>query len=202
MEGESSKPFSDELEAWLKGKKPKTLLSLDKVFAEKSFAVLFIILLALPALPAPTGGISHVFEAIAIIIGFQVIIGRRSLWLPKRWRRIGVGKTVQNKVMPTLVRLIRWFEKYSRPRLTRLMHSGLLMRFFGVVVIVFSAVAAVAIPFSGLDTLPAMGVVLMSLAVILEDFLLFIAGLIVGLAGVALVFILGKATLSLLFHFF
>ena len=83
---EKTKPFSDELEDWLKSGKPKTLLSLDKFFAEKSFAVLFVILLAIPALPVPTGGLSHVFEAIAILIALQMVVGRRNLWLPNRWR--------------------------------------------------------------------------------------------------------------------
>lgn len=202
MKSERVNPFSEDLEVWLKSHGPKTLLSLDEVFAEKSFAVLFLILLAIPAVPAPTGGISHVFEAIAILIATQVVIGRRNLWLPRRWRRIGVGKTMRTKVMPTLVRLIRWFEKYSRPRLSGVVQSGWLLRLFGLMVIVFSATAALAPPFSGLDTLPALGVVLMSLAIILEDFLLFLIGLIVGLVGVGIVFVLGKATLELLFHFF
>ena len=202
MKSERVKPFSEDLEVWLKSRGPKTLLSLDEVFAEKSFAVLFLILLAIPAVPAPTGGISHVFEAIAILIAAQVVIGRRNLWLPRRWRRLGVGKTMRTKVMPTLVRLIRWFEKYSRPRLSGVVQSGWLLRLFGLMVIVFSATAALAPPFSGLDTLPALGVVLMSLAIILEDFLLFLIGLIVGSVGVGIVFVLGKATLELLFHFF
>jgi len=202
MDPEKVRPFSDELEAWLKSAKPKTLLSLDKVFAEKSFAVLFIILLAIPALPVPTGGISHVFEAVAILIALQMLVGRRSLWLPKRWRGLSVGKTMEKKVMPTLIKVIRWFEKYSRPRFTRTISSPLTVRFFGLSVIVFSATAALAIPFSGLDTLPAMGVVAMSLAFLLEDFLLFIIGLLIGSVGVSLVFLLGKAGFELVLKLF
>lgn len=194
---ESNRPFSEELRDWLKSNKPKTLLSLDKAFAEKSFAVLFLILLALPALPVPTGGFSHAFEAIAILIALQMVVGRRSLWLPKRWRRMGVGKTMQATLMPKLIRLIRWLEKYSRPRMTRLMSSGSLLRFYGLAVIIFSATAFIAVPFSMLDTLPALAVVLMSLAIILEDFLVFVVGLIVGSIGLALVIALGKATFDL-----
>ena len=196
------KPFSDELEDWLKSHKPKTLLSLDKVFAEKSFAVLFVILLAIPALPVPTGGFSHVFEAVAILIALQMVAGRRNLWLPKRWRRLGLGKTMQSAVMPKLISLIRWLEKYSRPRVARLLRSKLLLRLYGVAVIIFSATAFIAIPFSMLDTLPALGVVLMSLGIILEDFLFFLVGLTVGSIGLGLVIALGKATFDLLNKFF
>src|SRR5205823_3277144 len=56
---------SDELEAWLKSDSPKTLGSLTHMFGEKSFAVVFLFLLGLPALPLPTGGATHVLEVIA-----------------------------------------------------------------------------------------------------------------------------------------
>jgi hypothetical protein len=69
---------------------------------------------------------------------------------------------------------------------------------FGVVVIMFSLVAFVAPPFSGLDTLPALGVVLIALGVLLEDSLLAAVGLLVGALGVALVVALGSLALDLL----
>ena len=56
--------------------------------------------------------------------------------------------------------------------------------------------AFVAPPFTGLDTLPALGVVLLSLGVLLEDVLLVLVAIAVGVAGVTLEIILGKAALS------
>jgi hypothetical protein len=51
----------------------------------------------------------------------------------------------------------------------------------------------VAPPFSGLDTLPALGVVLLSLGVLLEDALIAAAGIAVGAGGIALVVLLSRA---------
>ena len=192
------KPFSDELEDWLKSQKPKTLLSLDRVFAEKSFAIIFILLLAPSALPVPTGGVTTVFEAVAIIIASQMLIGRHSLWLPKRWRQLRVGKFMQQRIMPKLISLIRWFERYSRPRGAYLLQSAIGRRFFGMVAIIISGAALVSVPFSGLDTLPSLGVVIISLGVILEDILLFLLGLIVGFVGIALIIVLGTAAFNIL----
>ena len=59
--------FSDELEAWLRSEDAKTVGSLGRVFQEKSFAVTVLLLMFLPAIPAPTGGITHVFEAITAL---------------------------------------------------------------------------------------------------------------------------------------
>jgi hypothetical protein len=51
-------------------------------------------------------------------------------------------------------------------------------------------------PFTGLDTLPALGVVLLSLGVLLEDFFVVVLGVIAGAAGVLLEIVLGKAALT------
>ena len=56
--------------------------------------------------------------------------------------------------------------------------------------------AFVAPPFTGLDTLPALGIVLISLSVLLEDVAIAIVGLIVGAVGVALEIFLGAALIS------
>jgi hypothetical protein len=63
-------------------------------------------------------------------------------------------------------------------------------------VIAGSAGAFFAPPFTGLDTLPALGVVLLSLGVLLEDFLLVIVALAIGVAGVALEIFLGSAAVN------
>ena len=59
---------SHALESWLEGDGEKTVGSLIGVFDEKSFAILFVVLLGVPALPLPTGGATHVFELIAIVL--------------------------------------------------------------------------------------------------------------------------------------
>ena len=56
--------------------------------------------------------------------------------------------------------------------------------------------AFLAPPFSGLDTLPALGVVLLSLGVLLEDVAIVVAGLVVGAGGVVLEIFLGKAVVD------
>lgn len=58
----------------------------------------------------------------------------------------------------------------------------------------FSTIFAfVAPPFSGLDTLPALGVVIISIAIILDDALMLLGGFLVGVAGSVLVIGLGAA---------
>ena len=98
------------------------------------------------------------------------------------------------------MRLTRTLERISKPRLRFLFDHRLTNVVFGVLVIAGSIGAFLAPPFSGLDTLPALGVVLLSLAVLLEDFAIVLAALVVGIAGVVLEFVLGNAAVSGIAH--
>lgn len=193
---------SEQLAGWLAGDGEKTVASLIELFQEKSFAILFVVLLGVPALPLPTGGATHVFEIIAVLLAAQLIAGRESIWLPKRWRNLELAGDRQQRFLGGLMRLIRRLERISRPRLRFLFDHRLSNIVFGVLVIGGCLGAFLAPPFTGLDTLPALGVVLLSLAVLLEDFAIVIAAVVVGVAGVVLEIVLGSAAIKGIEHLF
>jgi hypothetical protein len=187
---------SDQIEGWLRGDGPKTLGGLIAVFEEKSFAILFVLLLGVPALPLPTGGATHVFELIAMLLSLQLIAGRNHVWLPERWRRINLEDPKRQRFVAALLKMIRRLERISRPRLAWLFDHRMSNSVFGLLVLLLSIGAFLAPPFSGLDTLPALGAVLVSLGVLLEDFAVVIAGVLVGAGGVFAELILGKAAFN------
>src|SRR3954471_13035019 len=123
---------SDELQRWLDGDGEKTLGSLVETFEEKSFAFLFVLLLGVSALPLPTGGATHVFEVIAMLLALQLVIGRHLIWLPQRWRRVELAGERRPRFLPGLLRLLRRLERLSRPRLTWLFDHRLSNAVFGV----------------------------------------------------------------------
>jgi hypothetical protein len=189
----TERDFSDELEDWLKGDTPKTVGALGEEFGERSFAVTILLLMFLPALPVPTGGIVHVFELITVTIALQMVLGRRTLWLPERFARRELGASMTGKAVPFISRRIRWFERFSEPRLAGLFTQRWFIRILGLVIIVFTIGAFIAPPFSGLDTLPALGVVIICLAIILEDVLVLAVGGAIGAGGIALILTIGAA---------
>ena len=193
---------SAQLERWLNGDGDKTVASLIELFDKKSFAILFVVLLAVPALPLPTGGATHVFEVIAMVLAVQLIAGRDHIWLPQRWRDLELAGQRQQRFIAALMRMIRRLERVSRPRLRFLFDHRLSNIVFGLLVIAGSLGAFLAPPFSGLDTLPALGVVLLSLAVLMEDFAVVVAAIVVGVAGVVLEIALGRAALHGIEHLF
>ncbi|MGH2852595.1 MAG: exopolysaccharide biosynthesis protein [Solirubrobacteraceae bacterium] len=193
----SSEPrkVSDELDRWLRSDGIKTLGSLIELVEEKSFAIVFVLLLGVSALPLPTGGATHVFEIIAVLLALQLIAGREEIWLPQRWRKLELAGKTQQRFISALMRMIRRLERFSRPRLRFLFDHRLSNIVFGLLVVGGSAGAFLAPPFTGLDTLPSLGVVLLSLGVLLEDFVVVAVALVVGVAGIALEIVLGSAAI-------
>lgn len=185
--------LSDELERWLAGDGEKTLGSLISTFREKSFAILLVVLLGVPALPLPTGGLTHIFEVIGALICLELIAGLREVWIPARWRGIELAGERQQRFIAGLMKFIRRLERFSRPRLRFLFHRRLSDVAFGAFALVGTVSAFLAPPFSGLDTLPALGVVVLSLAILLEDALVAGAGFVLVVAGITLEVALGAA---------
>jgi hypothetical protein len=189
----AGEPFSDELERWLRSDGEKTLGSMGTVFAERSFAAMILLLMILPATPLPTGGVTHVFEVITVLLGLQMVIGRRTIWLPARFARRSLGATTTDKAIPFIVKVVRKVERFSRPRGVRLFEDGIFYRLIGVVVIAFAVAAALAPPFTGLDTLPALGAVVVALSMIQKDVLVLAVGVALGTGGIALALTVGAA---------
>lgn len=193
-------PFSDVLETWMRGKQPKTLASLIKMAEDKSFAVIILFLMLLPALPIPTGGLTHIFEIITMLLACEMMLGFSALWLPRRWQKLSVKSLAQGKALTLMLRRIRWLERYSTPRGRTVFALPLADRLIGLVIFALALTAFLAPPFSGLDTLPALGVVILCLALILEDALFLLLGVVVGGIGLALVLSLGTAVFTGLKH--
>lgn len=188
--------ISDEIESWSAQAGPRTLGSLIDAFGARSFAVIFVILLGVPALPLPTGGATHVFEVISMLLSLQLLVGRTDVWLPSRWRATELTSPRRAKLIGGLLSMVRRLERLSRPRLAALFGGRLANAVFGALILVLSIAAFAAPPFSGLDTLPALGGVLVALAVLLRDAAVLICGVLLGGAGIVLELVLGRAAIS------
>ena len=184
--------LSDQLEQWFGQGRNRTIGELIDGFGTRSFAVSFVVLMAFPALPLPTGGLSHVLELATMLLALELVVGRSEVWVPERWR----GKELaglSGKAGQALVRRVRGLERFARPRLGVILDLRAVRRLFGVIVFALALAAFVAPPFSGLDTLPALGVVLISVGVLLHDTVLALVGVVVGSLGVGLIIGIGHA---------
>jgi hypothetical protein len=197
-QGEEQK-VSVQLEEWFKSERKKTAGDLVETFGPRSFAILFLVLMALPALPLPTGAVSHVLEVLTMLLALELMVGRTEVWIPKRFEDKELKGLTGPKFSQALVKRIRWFEKFSRPRMAGLLENRLTNMAFGAAVFGLALTAFLSPPFSGLDTLPSLGVVVLSLGVLLGDIVIAGIGLGLGVLGVVVVVGLGHA-ITKLFH--
>ncbi|HCM51626.1 TPA: hypothetical protein DIS56_00615 [Candidatus Saccharibacteria bacterium] len=198
----SGETFSQEIEKWLKSDGPKTLSSLIEVFGAKSFGVIILFLMIIPALPLPTAGVTHVFEIVVMLLALEMIGGLKTIWLPNRWQNMRLGKIMERRAIPMIARRISWFERRSSPRWRRVFELPLMSQLIGLLIFIFALAAFLAPPLTGLDTLPSMGVVVICLGLILEDSLFLFVGSFFGSLGVAIIIGLSTFVIKLLSELF
>lgn len=202
MKHTEPKTFSGQLKNWVKGKQPKTLDTLIDTFGEKSFAVIMLLFMLLPALPIPTA--AHPLEAVVIIVAAEQVIGLKAIWLPKFIsKKINLERLLKGKTIDSLLKRVEWLESKSSPRGKWIFSAPLAPQILGLIIIGFTLAAFFAPPFSALDTLPAIGVVLMSLALLLDDAIMLTIGIIIGAIGVVLSVFFGAVVVHFikqLFH--
>ena len=118
----------------------------------------------------------------------------RALAETRAWRTLA-AKTGDRVAAPhPLVRAV------SRPGASRLFEHGVTRSVFGALVVGFALSAFLAPPFSGLDTLPSLGVVVVGLGVLLRDLLLAVFGALLGAVGVSTILAIGNLTVETAKH--
>ena len=190
-----------QLERIINNNTHHTIGDLSKAFGEKSFAFLFLILMILPALPLPTGGITHVLEVIVIILAAQLLVGRQNLWLPRSLKEKSLPMSLRKGMLSQVNEKLIWIERHSKRRAPHFVSSKLAIQFNAFIIIIMSLLAIIAPPFTGLDTLPSLSIVFISLAIILDDFYLLIVGYITGLIGGGIIAFLGMGFIHLVSNY-
>ncbi|MFO0389618.1 MAG: exopolysaccharide biosynthesis protein [Alphaproteobacteria bacterium] len=162
----------------MKSSEEKDQVSVGEFIAalgDRSFC-LAVLVFSLPnSLPVPgIPGFSTITGLPITFIAMQMVLGRKSLWLPKkiaakRFSSRGLAKMLA-KAIPTVERL----EKLLKPRWLPLT-SSIGERFLGVLMVVLSLIIALPIP--GGNFLPGLSMSLVALAMLERDgmFLLFAA---------------------------
>lgn len=175
---------------------------LNHIFEEKSFALSFIFLMMPSALPIPTGGFTNILEVITMLFAVELILGRTRIWLPKRLKHHKIHSPKNKKTVKKIVGFIKFFEKFSRPRGHFIAKHHLFVRLIGLIVLIFAIAAFFAPVFSGLDTLPSLGIVIIGLGLMLDDLFATILGIVVGSVGVTIMFLLTDFIINSIMKFF
>ncbi len=140
---------------------------------------LLLIFISLPfTTPIPTPGLSMPFGLGVAVIGARLALGQRP-WLPERLllRKLPTG--FLSKLLAGTSRVVRFLERFLRPRLDFL-HAQLLYRCLaGVLIAVSGLYMMLPLPVPFTNGLPALTVLLLASAALERDGAFFIAGCII-----------------------
>jgi len=145
-----------------------------------------LILLAIPAfIPILPPGTSGVLGALMSIVALQMLFGLKQPWFPKRWRQRVLSPKVVQALQTRGVAMLRQIERVSHPRGRRFTRNGVILRLSALVVIALALVLSSPMPF--MNTLPALGVLLIGVGLANHDLYFLSAGWGIGIVVVLIV---------------
>ncbi|MBD2208834.1 exopolysaccharide biosynthesis protein [Calothrix sp. FACHB-156] len=163
--------FSQEIKSLLQhlAEQPLTLGDILAETSERGFS-LVIALLVLPFLFPMPPGLTGPFGAACLLLSMQMVLGRRSPWLPKKMANYKFPRRFAHVLLHNLRQVTRIVEKIARPRLATIANSSWAWRFNGFCISWLTLLLISPIPFT--NPIPTIGILLLAVATIESDGLL------------------------------
>lgn len=155
-----------------------------------------LLILALPmALPIPAPGISVLFGIPMVLVAGELLIGRRTAWLPARLAARSIARAELVGFIAKALPRLRVLERIIRPRFSWLAADWAMIP-VGAVCLILAIVIALPIPLGHM--VPGAAICVMALGLIERDGLAIACGLLLAVFGVAIVTLASMGAVALL----
>ncbi|MFO5492282.1 MAG: exopolysaccharide biosynthesis protein [Cuspidothrix sp.] len=163
--------FSQDIKSLLQrlSEQPLTLGDILTETSERGFS-LVITLLVLPFLFPMPPGLTSPLGGACLILSLQMVLGRRSPWLPKKIANYQFPSSFAQVILQNLRRVTKIIEKIARPRLEKVANHPLIWRFNGLCISWLTILLISPVPFT--NPIPTVGILLLAIATIEDDGLL------------------------------
>jgi hypothetical protein len=163
--------FSQEIKSLLQRLSDQSLTLGDVLTetSERGFS-LVIALLVLPFLFPMPPGLTGPFGVACLLLSLQMLLGRRSPWLPRKIATYQFPRPFAQVILQNLCRVTSLLEKITRPRLTKIASHDLTWRFNGFCISWLTVLLMSPVPFT--NPIPTIGILLFAVASIESDGLL------------------------------
>ncbi|MAI62240.1 MAG: hypothetical protein CBB87_07175 [Micavibrio sp. TMED27] len=146
---------------------------------------LLLFIFALPAaIPLPGLGVNLIIALPLLLLTAQQLLARRSVWMPQAVLKRGFKTKSLKEIIAKSIPYVEKLEYLSRPRLAPLTSHGFspLIGFAGLIMSL-----SICIPLPLTNTVPAMGIAIMAMGVIMRDGLAVMCGMTLGLVWVGII---------------
>ncbi len=167
----------------LKSGEDLTLGDITSAVGDRGFGLLFILVSLPSALPVPTPGFSTPFGAVIFLLSLQMISGRETPWIPEWASRKVIKRTVADSMIKGAANFFTIVEKFIRPRLLP-MTGRTAGRVCCILLLIMSGLMFLPIPLT--NTLPAMVIFCVGVALTERDGLALMAAFLFGAVAVLL----------------
>jgi len=160
------------------------VLPLDELLrglGRQSFGMLLLIATVPAFVPIPGVG-GALGGPLVLLVGIQLLIGRKRPWLPRSIARRGPKRATLGKLERALSRWMPHLERLIRPRLAVMLDHGLISILTGLQLVVLAVLLALPIPFT--NVLFGLILLLYALSMLERDGVLMLAAWGCGLASI------------------
>lgn len=166
---------------------------------EGGLAVVMLLFALPPGLPLPATGVGTVLGWPVLFASVQLVMGRKSLWLPKWIAKKQMKMSIIRKAIHWIVPRMETVEHLIRPRMLWL-SKGLSERLFGLMCVICTISVLIPLPLT--NTIPSAGTAIMAVGLLERDGLVMLLGAFVGFLGcllAACVMIFGVEAVRMVF---
>jgi hypothetical protein len=170
--------FSQDVKSLLQrlAEQPLTIGDILAETSERGFS-LVISLLVLPFLFPMPPGLTGPFGGACLLLSMQMVLGRRSPWLPRKIANYKFPHAFSQVILQNLRRITRILEKITRPRLMQIASHPWIWRLTGFCISWLTILLILPIPFT--NPIPTIGILLLAVATIESDGLLICIGYVI-----------------------
>ncbi len=163
--------FSREIKSLLEqlAEQPLTLKNILAETSERGFS-LVIALLVLPFLFPIPPGLTGPFGLVCLLLSVQMVLGRRSPWLPKKIAEYTFPRRFAQIILQNLQKVTKVLEKVVRPRWAKIAEHPSIWRFNGLCISWLAVLLILPVPLT--NPIPTVGILLLAVATIESDGLL------------------------------
>ncbi len=169
--------------------------NIKDALADRSFALLMLIFCIPNLIPHVVPGTSTISSIPLIFVTLQLVMGMKTPWFPKWLLNCSIKTTSLRKIIRIIVPYIKIIESLLKPRLAKLTTKRS-EQLIAIVCLVLSILSILPIPLGSL--LPAITIVLFSLAILEKDGIFVIFGIITSILSIAMIFFGLNALITIL----
>lgn len=179
MTDETPRPISQVLLDLQQTLPAEKVCSFDLLEAlhERGFGFLLFIFALPAALPLPGLGVNLIIAAPLLFLTAQQAMGRHTIWIPEKIKYKSISRSRYEAMMKAAIPWVRRLEFFIRPRLG-FITQGIFSNVIGVLGVIMALSICIPLPLT--NTVPAFGIALMAIGVVMRDGIAVITGAIIG----------------------